>query len=768
MVAALHTAGAQAGVAAVQPDNHSVSGPASCGAARTPIPARAARAGQVSLPPSRVPAFQDRLSQNAQTDRNFPSAGGPIFGINGAPAEFVAGNSRPSPAVGSIDNPLEQGVVDNGASGISVFPPNQQSPSAPLRLQAKLAIGAVNDPLEHEADRVAEQVMRTPNPDHSIAPASPRVSRKCAECEEEDAAKTLRTKPIGTAGPAIGVAPPIVHDVLQSRGQPLDTAARASLEPRFGHDFSQIRIHTDAKAQESARAVAAHAYTVGSHIVFGAGRYAPGTDSGRRLLAHELTHVVQQGEFRETGRSAAGVVQRDDDGSNTVNPDQEYQTAVQSGDWPAAAEWLNGFNREDIQARLAGLTQDQITSLHQGALDNPRVGPQSQIAQLTVPGTPLASTAPPVASTAPPPAPAAPPAAEAVPADAPPVAAAPSVDTAPAAAAPAEAQQGPDPNSIAYQQGYADAQNGQPAQPAAVLNDAAIADYNAGYAAGIAPGPAQPAPAAGPEPADAAPDPGDLPRRFVKSITAAGKYVPSETVGQLNELISPKAIATLTLFIGAQAVGLGEAADAAGVLLLVTKIGTDAFTAIGDLKDFFVLTVDGRSDDDFDKAGHALANAIVLAGIDALLALLAAKGAKDEDEEGDGRRNDEEDQDEESSEETVEANTSAPVPGPGTLTAGELAELQAIADKYQTDLDVVGSRAEGTGRNIDNLDLPTEGKGPGTRSDIDVRIDSEADISSGGGLSGDIANVSNGAGKSMVRIGDRANPPFIRIKPHRK
>lgn len=88
--------------------------------------------------------------------------------------------------------------------------------------------------------------------------------------------------------------PPIVHDVLRSPGQPLDQATRAFMEPRFGHDFSQVRVHTDVKAAESARAVNALAYTVGRSLVFSEGQYAPQTAGGRRLMAHELTHSLQQ------------------------------------------------------------------------------------------------------------------------------------------------------------------------------------------------------------------------------------------------------------------------------------------------------------------------------------------------------------------------------------------------------------------------------------------------------------------------------------------
>jgi hypothetical protein len=89
--------------------------------------------------------------------------------------------------------------------------------------------------------------------------------------------------------------PPVVHEVLGSSGQPLEMRTRAFMEPRFGHDFGRVRVHTDARAAESAREVNALAYTVGSHLVFGTGQYRPGATEGTKLLAHELVHVVQQG-----------------------------------------------------------------------------------------------------------------------------------------------------------------------------------------------------------------------------------------------------------------------------------------------------------------------------------------------------------------------------------------------------------------------------------------------------------------------------------------
>jgi len=128
--------------------------------------------------------------------------------------------------------------------------------------------------------------------------AAKMLQRKCAcggsssgECEECKK-KELHRKPAGSAGSAI--APQVVHRVLSSPGTPLDAPTRSFFEPRFGHNFSKVRIHADHEAARSAHAVNALAYTVGNDVVFGAGRFSPNTKSGQQLLAHELTHVVQQ------------------------------------------------------------------------------------------------------------------------------------------------------------------------------------------------------------------------------------------------------------------------------------------------------------------------------------------------------------------------------------------------------------------------------------------------------------------------------------------
>lgn len=157
------------------------------------------------------------------------------------------------------------------------------------RLQAKaIAIGAAHDPLEAEADRAAEAVMGRGSP-RVGAGQSPRLSRAVMPAASPAPAPRGDTL---AAGP--DTAPPIVDRALAGGGQSLDAATRHFMESRFGHDFSGVRVHADALAAASAHAVGARAYTVGRDVVFGAGHYQPGSESGNGLIAHELAHVVQQ------------------------------------------------------------------------------------------------------------------------------------------------------------------------------------------------------------------------------------------------------------------------------------------------------------------------------------------------------------------------------------------------------------------------------------------------------------------------------------------
>jgi hypothetical protein len=161
-------------------------------------------------------------------------------------------------------------------------------------LQAKLTISQPGDPYELEADRVADQVMRMPEP---TVQRSCECGGTCDECKEEEESHVHRAPDPGVSAAAVAGAavPDSVAGVLRAPGEPLDGLTRNYLQPRLGADLSTVRVHRDQGAAASARDVQALAYTVGNHVVFGSGQYAPGTTAGRRLIAHELVHTLQQG-----------------------------------------------------------------------------------------------------------------------------------------------------------------------------------------------------------------------------------------------------------------------------------------------------------------------------------------------------------------------------------------------------------------------------------------------------------------------------------------
>lgn len=140
----------------------------------------------------------------------------------------------------------------------------------------KLAINQPGDHYEQEADRIADQVMATPT-HHTVSGVPSRIQRFVEQVTGE-----------------MDTAPASVGRVLASSGRPLDPTLQQDMGRRFGHDFSRVRVHSGPAAEQSTREVHAHAYTVGHNIVFGAGRFAPETHQGQWLIAHELTHVVQQ------------------------------------------------------------------------------------------------------------------------------------------------------------------------------------------------------------------------------------------------------------------------------------------------------------------------------------------------------------------------------------------------------------------------------------------------------------------------------------------
>ena len=155
-------------------------------------------------------------------------------------------------------------------------------------IQAKLTVNKPGDVYEREADRISDQVQATQTP--ALVSGAPGIHRVVAQPVAETAS-----------------APASVERALASAGKPLDPTIQREMEQRFGHDLSRVRVHLGPSAEQSARDVNARAYTVGNNVVFGASEFDPRTRQGRRLLAHELTHVVQQSD------GAANVVRRQGD-----------------------------------------------------------------------------------------------------------------------------------------------------------------------------------------------------------------------------------------------------------------------------------------------------------------------------------------------------------------------------------------------------------------------------------------------------------------------
>ena len=201
----------------------------------------------------------------------------------------------------------------------------KQTSSVKNIIQPKLKIGAANDKYEQEADRVADQVMRMPTPVQSSSiNSSPtsninHIQRKCAGCAKED--ELIQKKRSGTT-PEVTSSINSNIQSLQGGGKPLSKSEKSFFEPRFGADFSHVRLHTNSQAANTAQSINAKAFTHGSNVVFGAGEYSTGSEGGKKLLAHELTHVVQQAGSQTSLAGGGGEKSRD---SRARAPNITYQ-----------------------------------------------------------------------------------------------------------------------------------------------------------------------------------------------------------------------------------------------------------------------------------------------------------------------------------------------------------------------------------------------------------------------------------------------------------
>lgn len=196
--------------------------------------------------------------------------------------------------------PVSQGGASYNFGQIPTFSPHS-SGTSPLLLpiRRKPTLSVPGDAFERQADEVAEKVLRMNISDPpAVQLAPPTIQRECVECEEEEESEeneVIQAKASASSGE--GTVPNTRQAVSAVRegGRPLPEDVRAFFEPRFGHDFSRVQIHTDSRAATAAKDIQARAYTLGNSIAFGVGEYAPATEKGRRLLAHELTHTLQQG-----------------------------------------------------------------------------------------------------------------------------------------------------------------------------------------------------------------------------------------------------------------------------------------------------------------------------------------------------------------------------------------------------------------------------------------------------------------------------------------
>ncbi|MGH9765831.1 MAG: DUF4157 domain-containing protein [Blastocatellia bacterium] len=268
---------------------------------------------------------------------------------------------------------------------------NGQSGGRPLtgratrpQFQAKLTVSNPSDRYEVEADRVAEQVMGAPSAQNergqAISTAYVQIQRACAKCDERpssccgDQEDLLFRKAESVGGFDANENVEVALDSLRHEGEQLPVSVRSEMESRFGRDFSGVKIHTGPRAAAAARSVNAKAFTVGQNVVFGSGYYAPKTQDGGRLLAHELTHVVQQGS------GAAGPrLQRDEEKKEPADPFEEVQKAVAeieenwkgvkdaASSFSQLSEWIKHGNtvvylisehtKSAIKASKAGLSQ---------------------------------------------------------------------------------------------------------------------------------------------------------------------------------------------------------------------------------------------------------------------------------------------------------------------------------------------------------------------------------------------------------------------------
>ncbi|SHN01300.1 DUF4157 domain-containing protein [Mucilaginibacter sp. OK098] len=226
------------------------------------------------------------------------------------------------------------GNLAPGFGNIAVHPPKLPT------IQPKLTVNSPGDKYEQEAEVVSEKIvqMNHYSPLQKNHSHTPVVQRKCASCEEEEQGG-LQRKESGSSVPFVSAN---VSETLKSPGHSIDTDTQSFMESRFGYDFSKVKIHTDSQANQSAMDLGAFAYTYQNDIVFGQGQYRPDTGGGKKLLAHELTHTLQQNNLN------APAIQR--------------QSVQHGGATGAPADWSTQVTNANTPALKAALIQSAVGS----------------------------------------------------------------------------------------------------------------------------------------------------------------------------------------------------------------------------------------------------------------------------------------------------------------------------------------------------------------------------------------------------------------------
>lgn len=294
--------------------------------------------------PAAATATASRVQPSSLLQRRLPVSG-PALAAGPSPRPLARSSSPLPPGEGP-------GVRAALPTTLSVPAPLL---SAPITLQPKLTVNTPGDKYEQEADRVADMVMRMPEPTNQRECATYGAKSPTAgECSDRKKKQGLggTLQRLSTHGDSAAgmAAPPIVNRVLASSGQPLSSSTRSFFESRFGRDLSSVRVHQGNQAQESARSVQARAYTVGHNIVLGAGESA----APSALMAHELTHVFQQ-----TSGSVSGILSRAPDPTDLSKIDGSIISKLRK----ALDDWMSGAKNLDPKVYSLGL------DLFQFALD---------------------------------------------------------------------------------------------------------------------------------------------------------------------------------------------------------------------------------------------------------------------------------------------------------------------------------------------------------------------------------------------------------------